>query len=88
MNILPHYQTLQDMVLAGKHIIKDIAIADSKKHPIYCLNDGSYFLIKDGRTELRGEALRINKGRITHVCSDDERKILKNGRLTKVKIEN
>lgn len=88
VNILPHYQTLQDMVLAGKHIIKDIAIADSQQHPIYCLNDGSYFLIKDGNTELRGEALRINKGRITHVCSDDERKLLKNGRLTKITLKN
>lgn len=84
INILPHFQTLQDMVLAGKHIIKDIANSDSYKHPIYCLNDGTYFLIKDGQTELRGKAFRIVNGKKRLVCEDGERKLLKNGKLLKI----
>ena len=84
VNILPHLQTLKDMVLAGKHIINDIAKADSMEHPIYLLNDGSFFIIKDGITELRGESYLMNKGKKRKVCSDGERKLLKNGRLCSV----
>jgi len=85
INILPHFQTLQDMVLAGKHIVHDIAKADSMQHPIYLLNDGSFFIIKEGITELRGEAFLMNKGKKRKVCSDNERKLLKNGRWCAVK---
>lgn len=85
INILPHLQTLQDMVLAGKHILTDIAKTDSMQHPIYLLNDGSFFIIKDGTTELRGESYLMNKGKKRKVCSDNERKLMKNGRWCAIK---
>ena len=40
------------------------------------LNDGSYIVIEDGRTELFGEAYRILDGEIELICRDGENRII------------
>lgn len=95
INVLPHFQMLHDAVLDGRQLIADIVASHSYGHPVYCLPDGSYFYIRSEgtaadlsahpdkvRTELRGEAYRMLNGRLTQICSNDERRLLcRDGRL-------
>jgi len=82
VNILPHFQTLRDTVLDGRLLVNDIVASHSHQLPVYCLNDGAFFLIRDGRTELRGEAYRMRNGKLIAICADGERKLLcRDGRL-------
>lgn len=85
INILPHFEMLKDYVLDGKRLMEEIVYDHSYKLPVYCLNDGSYFLIRNGRTELRGEAYKLDCGKMKQICKDDERKLMtKNGALRKL----
>ena len=72
VNIFPHFQNLRDEMLDGYRLIEDITYADSMGHEILAINDGSYIVIKDGRTELFGEAYRILDGREELICKDGE----------------
>lgn len=86
VNILPHFQTLQNYMLDGRRLIDDIVAGHSFAHPIYCLDDGAFFLIEGDRTELRGEAYRMRDGHLVKICNDGERKLLcRDGRLRIIK---
>jgi len=86
INILPHLEMLRTYVLDGRDLLKDIVHSHSYSVPVFCLNDGSYFLIQNGRSELRGEAYLYHKGIMKQICKDGERKILcKNGTLRTIK---
>lgn len=99
INILPHFQTLHDSMLDGRRLVDDIIASHSFGHPVYCLNDGTYFLVRwDGniaqlkqhpeaaRTELRGEAYRMLNGQLVQICEDNQRKLLcRDGRLRLVR---
>jgi peptidase E len=62
--ILPHYQLLKDQVLEGKRLIEDVALPDSMGRTFYALPDGSYVQLKDGKSEIVGEAYVIHDGSI------------------------
>lgn len=86
VNILPHFQTLNGSMLDGMRLIEDIIAGHSYAHPVYCLNDGSFFLITPEKTELRGKTYKMKNGKLRLVCHDDERKILSpNGMLRTIK---
>lgn len=99
VNILPHFQTLHDAMLDGRRLVDDIIASHSYGHPVYCLNDGSYFFVQypgtvadlvahadSVRTELRGQAYKMQNGRLTHICDDGQCKVLcRDGRLRIVK---
>ena len=86
VNILPHFQTLKGAMLDGMKLIDDIVASHSFGHPVYCLNDGAFFIITKDKTELRGHTHKMLNGKLRLVCHDGERKILtKSGRLIKVK---
>lgn len=76
VNILPHFQTLRDSLLDGRRLVADIVASHSYSHPVYCLNDGAFFIITSDRIELRGEAYRMKDGQLTQICQDGERKLL------------
>lgn len=78
LNILPHFQTLTKMRLAGKLLIRDIVIPHSAEEglDVYCLNDGAYFLITPERTELYGQTYLIHNGKKRLFCKDNECKII------------
>lgn len=85
INILPHFEMLKDYVLDGKQLIEEIVSEHSYTLPVYCLCDGAYFLIRNGRTELRGEAYKMHFGKMKQICQDGERKLyMKNGTLRKI----
>ena len=85
VNILPHFQTLKKSTLDGRKLVDDIVAGHSWMHPVWCLPDGSYFLIEGDRTELRGKAYRMKDGKLRLVCHDNERKLLlPDGKLQKI----
>lgn len=65
--LLPHYETVKNDVLDGQRVIEDITFQDSHDRTFYAIPDGSYLFIKSGKEELRGEAYRIQDGRITQI---------------------
>lgn len=74
VNIFPHYEMLKDDILDGLRVIEDITYADSMGQEILALNDGSYIVIEDGRTELFGEAYSILDGEKELICRDGEKR--------------
>lgn len=76
INILPHFEMLRDYQLDGKPLVNDIVRTHSYTLPVYCLNDGAYFLIRNGKTELRGEAYVMHLGKLRQICKDNERKLM------------
>jgi dipeptidase E len=77
VNIFPHFQSLKDAYLDGLRVIEDITFADSMKHEIIALNDGSYMLIDDEHETLYGESYLIKNGKIKQLCKDNESFVLK-----------
>ena len=72
VNVLPHVQSWRHDRLDGLRLIEDIALPDSVGRCFYALPDGSWLFLRDGRTELRGEAWRVADGRMEKVCGDGE----------------
>ena len=86
INILPHFEMLRDYRLDGKSLIEEIVKIHSYTLPVYCLNDGAYFLIRNGKTELRGEAYCMHMGKLRLICKDNERKLMsRSGVLKSIK---
>jgi len=77
INILPHYQNTRKMRIDGLRLVQDIILKDSYLHPVWCLPDGSYFFIGDGKAELRGKAYKAKNGKVRLVCHDDEVKLIR-----------
>lgn len=65
LNIVPHRDFFIDKRLDGLRFMEDILLPDSMERTIYLISDGSYFLIRDGRTEFygRGEILEKETSR-------------------------
>lgn len=83
INILPHFEMLRDYRLDGKSLIEEIVKIHSYTLPVYCLNDGAYFLIRNGKTELRGEAYCMHMGKLRQICKDNERKLMSRSGIIK-----
>lgn len=73
LTILPHYQAIKDEVLDGKRIMEDITYPDSMGKRFYALADGSYFLLKNGKTTLCGESYLIGNGAVKQICGDGQK---------------
>lgn len=65
--MLPHYQMVKDNMLDDMRLYEDITCSDSMGHCFYALVDGSYIFGYAGIEELRGEAYRIQNGRIQKI---------------------
>lgn len=72
ISVLPHFQELKGMTLAGYRILEDISLPDSRIRPFYALVDGSYILIEDEISTLFGEAYLIENGEVRQVCEKDK----------------
>lgn len=68
INVLPHLQWLQTLTLDGMRMVEDIVFEDSKTKEIYGLIDGSYILVKDGKSVLYGEGYLIKDGKMKRIC--------------------
>ena len=66
-NVLPHYQQVKDYLLDGRRLYEDITFEDSWGECFYVFVDGTYLLIEDGRTTLRGEAYLLRDGKMKQI---------------------
>ena len=73
INVLPHLQYIKTVTLDGMNMVEDIAFEDSKKKEIYGLVDGSYILVKDGKSILYGEAYLIKDGKMEQICENGKK---------------
>lgn len=71
-NIFPHFEALRDEILDGLRMIEDITYADSMRHEIIALNNGSFIVIDNGTEMLYGEAYSIKNGEQRQICTDDK----------------
>ncbi len=68
--VLPHFRSVADGVLDGLRVFEDVTYPDSFGRCFYALPDGSFLYLRDGKTELRGEAWRIAEGQPEKVCEN------------------
>ena len=76
VNVLPHYQTAKDKYLDGRKLYEDITFADSWGECFHVFPDGTYLLIRDGRTTLYGEAYRLQDGCMEQISQSGDIVIL------------
>ena len=76
VNVLPHYQTAKDKYLDGRKLYEDITFADSWGECFHVFPDGTYLLIRDGRTTLYGEAYRLQHGCMEQISQSGDIVIL------------
>lgn len=72
LNILPHFQQWKDDTLDGQRLLEDIAFGDSYGHSFLILVDGSYVWIRDGRTEILGEAYCLEDGNMEQIGQEGD----------------
>ena len=76
VNLLPHYQRVNDDILDGLRLFEDVTYKDSMGRTFYAVPDGSYLFIEGGREELRGEAYRIRDGRMAQISREGQTVLL------------
>ena len=76
VNVLPHYQMVKDKYLDGRKLYEDITYADSWGECFHVFPDGTYLLIRDGRTTLYGEAYRLQDGCMEQISQSGDIVIL------------
>ena len=70
VHVLPHYNQVKDYMIDGRRLYEDVTFEDSFGHLFYVLMDGSYILVKNGRTTLHGEAYLIRNGHMAKICEN------------------
>lgn len=72
INLIPHYYQVRDVVLDGQRLFEDVVFRDSWQHKFYTFPDGGYVKVKDGRSELHGDAWEISQGGM-HLVSEENK---------------
>ena len=62
INIVPHIAYEKTLTLDGKKLIDEIVAADSFSTEMYLIEDGSYFMIRNGITEFFGDGMIMKDG--------------------------
>ena len=72
IQLIPHLGQVRNAVVDGLRIFEDIAFPDSWGHRFYTFPDGGYVKVKDGRSELRGEAYEISRGEMRRISEENK----------------
>ena len=67
---------VKDKYLDGRKLYEDITYADSWGECFHVFPDGTYLLIRDGRTTLYGEAYRLQNGCMEQISQSGDIVIL------------
>ena len=76
INILPHFNIFKEITICGKRYVEEIIVPDSSIIDIIGLNDGSYIVVKDGKSTIYGESYLIKNKQITQINSNENLKVL------------
>ena len=72
IQLIPHYAQVRFARVDGLRLFEDIAFPDSWGHRFYTFPDGGYVKVRDGRSELRGEAFEIARGGMRRICEENQ----------------
>ena len=72
IQLIPHFEQVRYAQVDGLRLFEDIAFPDSWGHRFYTFRDGGYVMVKDGRSELRGEAFEITRGAMRRVSEENK----------------
>ncbi len=72
IQLIPHYEQVRYATVDGRRLFEDIAFPDSWGHRFYTFPDGGYVRVKDGRSELRGEAYEIARGGMRRISGENQ----------------
>lgn len=72
INIVPHYYQIRDCILDGRRLFEDIIFPESWQHRFYTFPDGGYIVVRDGRSELHGEAWMIADGGMHRINEENK----------------
>ena len=67
IHVLPHYQWVQDYIIDGKHLYREVVLPDSRGKCFHAFPDGTYIHIENGRELIRGEAWQVRDGAMVKV---------------------
>lgn len=62
VNMVPHFQYTRTLSLDGKDLVGEIVASDSYNRRFYLVEDGSYFMIRNGITEFFGQGMVMENG--------------------------
>ena len=68
INIIPHFNSVKNTCLDGKHFLNEILLPDSFNSPIVAFSDGTYILISNNKSTIFGTAYLIDKGNLSKIC--------------------
>lgn len=69
IQVLPHLLYEQNVILDGQKLVDEIIAEDSYGREIYMIEDGSYFMIRNGITEFFGKGYIMENGRKRRLSS-------------------
>ena len=72
INLIPHYYQVRNVVLDGQRLFEDVVFRDSWQHKFYTFPDGGYVRVKDGRSELHGDAWEISDGGMHKISGENK----------------
>ena len=72
INLVPHFFQVRNMEMYGRRLFEDIIFPDSWGHRFYTFPDGGFVKVKDGRSELHGEAWVIADGTMQRICEENK----------------
>ena len=72
IQIIPHLEQVRHARVDGLRLFEDVAFPDSWGHRFYTFPDGGYIRVRDGRSELFGEAYEISRGTLRRICEENK----------------
>ena len=72
IQLIPHFEQVRYASVDGLRLFEDIAFPDSWGHRFYTFRDGGFVRIRDGRSELRGEAFEVSRGGMRRICEENQ----------------
>lgn len=72
IKLIPHLDQVRYATIDGLRLFEDIAFPDSWGHRFYTFRDGGYVKVKNGRSELFGEAFEISRGEMRKVSEENK----------------
>ena len=72
LNLIPHLDQVRHFQVDGRRLLEDVAFPDSLGHRFYTFPDGGFIKVKNGRSELRGEAWEISGGGMHRICEENK----------------
>ena len=72
INVLPHYQMVNDYYLDGRRLFEDITYPDSYGKEFIALVDGSYILQENDQIKIYGEAYKISDAQLYKINNCNE----------------